>query len=66
MKIRKGEKIVNNLHKTDAGAIAPLMYFFVDDIEKAMEKAKELQGAVLVGRSKEAETGEYAVLQDTE
>ena len=65
-KIRDGEKIVDNLYKPDTGSLAPLMYFFVDDIEEAMEKAKEMGGTVLVGRTPEGQTGEHAILQDTE
>ena len=66
MKVCEGGKIVSNLHKPDAKSVAPLMYFYVDDMEWAMEKTKELGGAVLIGRTKQGEMGEYAVLQDTE
>ena len=65
-KVKDGEKIVDNLHKPGEGSVAPMMYFFVDDIEEAMDKAKEMGGMVLVGRTPEGDTGEYAVLQDTE
>ena len=65
-KVRDGEKIVDDLGKPSSGSVAPLMYFFVDDIEEAMEKAKEMGGKVLLGRTTEGKTGEYAVLQDTE
>ena len=66
MKVKDGEKIVDNLHKPGTGSVGPLMYFFVDDIEEAMEKAKEMGGMVLLGRTAEGKHGEYAVLQDTE
>ena len=65
-KVKDDEKIVNDLHKPGTGIVAPFMYFFVDDIEEAMAKAKEMGGKVLVGRTPEGKTGEYAVLQDTE